>query len=104
MSTPLYGNYDPVTQRSTRVVADAETGLPLITLSQNTRPIVESAKRVASSFAGTQPHNITHVARIPMVVWQRLMKTGVAKDEKAMNRWLNERDNRVFRTDDGRKL
>lgn len=104
MSVPLYGNYDPVTQRSTRVVEDAETGLPIITLSQNTRPIVESAKQLASNFTGTKPHGVTHVARIPMVVFQRLMKTGVAKDEKAMTRWLNERDNAVFRTDDKRKL
>jgi hypothetical protein len=38
------------------------------------------------------------------VVVQRLMQTGIWYDEKAMNAWLNQRDNRVFRTDDGRRL
>ena len=104
MTAPLYGNYDARTGRSTQVSIDAETGLPVITKSQAVRPIVESAKRIAGNFAGPNPQGVTHVARIPLVVWQRLMQTGVAKDEKALSKWLNERDNRVFRTDDGRKL
>ena len=104
MTAPLYGRYDARTGRSTQVTVDAETGLPVITKSQQVRPIVESAKRIASNFSGPNPEGVTHVARIPLVVWQRLMQTGVAKDEKALSKWLNERDNRVFRTDDGRKL
>jgi hypothetical protein len=92
------------TGRATRITLDPETGYPLILHKQDTAPIVESAKALSSNFRGTNPEGMTHVARIPAVIWQRLMQTGVAKDEKALNAWLNGRDQRVFRVDDGRKL
>ena len=104
MSTPLYSHYDPVTTRFTEIVEDPETGLPVFTKTQNTKPIIESAKALAANFAGTPKHGITHVARIPTVIWQRLVMTGVARDEKALNAWLNDPDNQVFRCDDGRRL
>lgn len=104
VSAPLYSHYDPVTTRFTEVVEDSETGLPVFTKTQDTTPIVESAKALASNFSGTPAHGITHVARIPNVVWQRLVMTGVARDERALNNWLNDPDNRVFRCDDGRRL
>ena len=100
----LYERYDPVTTRYTEIVTDSETGLPLITYTQNTRAIVEANKRAAANFTGTNKHGFTRVASIPNVVVQRLMQTGVWYDEKAMNAWLNDRDNRVFRTDDARRL
>lgn len=101
----LYDTYDPVTERATEITTDPDDGL-VIVHSQNTREITESAKRIASNF---DPHRlnadgITHVARIPMVVWQRLVRLGITKDEKALNAWLDERDNCVFRVDDRRKL
>lgn len=100
----LYERYDPVTTRYTEITTDSETGLPLITYTQNTKPIVEACKRAAANFTGTNKHGFTRVASIPNVVVQRLMQTGIWYDEKAMNVWLNQRDNRVFRTDDGRRL
>jgi len=104
--TILYDAYNPVTQRSTEIVTDSETGLPVIITSQNTRPIVESAKALASNFDKHRPNpdGITHVARIPMVIWQQLQKLGITRDQKALNAWLDERDNRVFRTDDARRI
>lgn len=104
MTEALYESYDPATQRATEVTTDSETGLPVIVKSQNTRPIIEAAKRQAASFDATVRRDVTHVARIPAVIWQNLMRLGIAKDEKALNAWLNERDNRVFRVDDARRL
>jgi len=104
MTLPLYERYDPVTTRYTEITTDSETGLPLITYTQNVKPIVEACKRAASNFTGTSKTGFTRVASIPNVVVQRLMQTGIWYDEKAMNAWLNQRDNRVFRTDDGRRL
>lgn len=100
----IYESFDPVTQRATEIETDTE-GL-VITHSQATREIVESAKRIASGF---DPHwhpkqDVVHVARIPLVIWQRLMRTGVARDPKALDAWLDSRECRLFRTDDGRKL
>ena len=104
MSALLYENYDPVTQRATEIEIDADTGLPLIIQTQAVVPIMESAKRIASNFDPHVKRDITHVARIPLVIWQRLVRTGVAKDEKAFNAWLDSRECKLFRCDDGRKL
>jgi hypothetical protein len=100
----LYEKYDPVTTRYTEITTDSETGLPLITYTQDVKPIIEANKRAASNFTGTSKTGWTRVASIPNVVVQRLMQTGIWYDEQAMNVWLNQRDNRVFRTDDARRL
>jgi hypothetical protein len=103
MSAPLYQSYDPVTQRATEITEDADDGLVFVH-SQNTRPIVESAKRIASNFDPLVRRDTVHVARIPMVIWQQLQRLGITKDEAALNKWLNDPDNSVFRTDDRSKL
>jgi hypothetical protein len=95
---------DPVSRSRTKVVRDSETGLPLIVRTHNSQPIIDANKRQAASFTGTPRHGVTHVARIPRAVYARLVRMGITRDEKAFNAWLNERDNRVFRVDDARKL
>ena len=107
----LYDRFDPVALKRTRVVRDTETGLPLIITQQNTLPIIEDCKIAATAMDRHQRRNqnvkrsgMVQVASIPLVVWLRLKATGIAKDDKALRKWLSERDNRAFRTDDGRKL
>jgi hypothetical protein len=107
MTAPLFESYNPQTQRATEVTTDPDTGNLVFIHSQNTKPIVESAKRLAANFdphVARPAHGFTHVARIPLVIWRELERLGITQDEKAMNRWLDERDNRVFRVDDARKL
>ena len=41
------------------------------------------------------------VARIPLVVLQELRKRGIDKDPAAMRKWLNDPENRYFRTRPG---
>lgn len=103
MGTLIYENYNQTTGRVTEVETDPEAGL-VFTHSQNTRPIVESAKAIASGFDPHVRRDTVHVARIPLVIWRRLQQLGITKDEKLLNAWLNERDNSVFRTDDRSKL
>lgn len=102
MTTPLYEHYDPATGRNTEVEVDGKE--LLFTHSQDTKPIVESCKAIASSFDPLVRRDTVHVARIPMVIWQQLQRLGITKDEAALNAWLNGRDQRVFRVDDGSKL
>lgn len=104
MTTLLYDAWNPVTRRSTSIELDSETGLPVIVQTQDFKPILEANRRQANNFDPYLRTDTRHVARIPMVVWQRLMRTGVAKDERALNAWLDDPDNRAFRTDDGRRL
>lgn len=42
------------------------------------------------------------VARLPLTIWADLKKKGVIDDQKALRRFLNDPDNRVFRTFPGR--
>jgi len=104
MPLVLFENWDEVTQRFTQIVEDVETGLPIITYTQNTKPILDQNKRDAANFKGTNPDGFTRVACIPNVVVQRLMQTGIWFDQQAMKQWLDDPENRFFRTDDGRKL
>jgi len=43
-----------------------------------------------------------HIARIPLVIWGQLLRSGIAHDEKRFRKWLNDRDNLVFRRRPGR--
>jgi len=43
-----------------------------------------------------------HVASIPLVVWEDLQRQGIANDKKRFAAWLNDPDNRAFRTRPGR--
>lgn len=42
------------------------------------------------------------VASIPMNVYMDLVAKGITRDPKAFAKWLNDRDNRVFRTHEGK--
>lgn len=42
------------------------------------------------------------VASIPMALFYRLKQQGIIDDQAAMKRWINDPDNRLFRTRPGR--
>jgi hypothetical protein len=42
------------------------------------------------------------VASIPNVIWEDLVRRGIANDTKKLKAWLNDPDNRAFRTRPGR--
>lgn len=71
---------------------------------QNVTDIVEDAheqykgKDERSRWSG----DLHHVAHIPAVIVQDLRRRGIWDDEKALRRWLNDPDNRCFRTRPGR--
>lgn len=41
------------------------------------------------------------VASIPLNIYMELKEKGIADDQEALRRWLNDRDNRVFRVRPG---
>jgi hypothetical protein len=43
-----------------------------------------------------------HVAEVPLVVYQQACREGWASDMKAWKKWLNNSDNKVFRTWQGK--
>lgn len=54
-------------------------------------------KREKSPWTG----DFHHVASIPIIVALQLERDGIMADEKAYARWLNARENRVFRSRPG---
>jgi hypothetical protein len=42
--------------------------------------------------------DMNKVASIPLSVYYELKRKGIADDPKAFKKWLNDRDNKVFRT------
>ena len=72
---------------------------------QDTTPIVETNKRefneAPSHKLGANGENFVKVASIPLTIYHELRKKGIAQDPAAMKRWLNDPDNRYFRSRPG---
>jgi hypothetical protein len=51
--------------------------------------------------AGTRWGDMARVASIPISLFHDLEQKGITKDEKAFKAWLNDPDNRFFRTRPG---
>lgn len=74
---------------------------------QDITEIVESNKREFNSINertpfGVRKHAMRRVASIPNVIYWAPWFQEIVNDAKALRRWLNDRDNRVFRVFPGR--
>lgn len=70
---------------------------------QDAAPVTEAA-RAAFALVDERARfgEFTRVASIPLVTYFDLVKRGITKDRAAFKRWLNDPDNRHFRTRPGR--
>ena len=99
----------PATGKRTWLERDAESGCILIRSTQNTDPIVDDCKRMATArdrheISAASRRGGVMIAQIPVIQWLQLVRLGITRDEKAMRKWLSRRDTRHLRTDDGRSL
>jgi len=78
----------------------SEDGIATITAEQDVAPITDfNRAQFNDSDKRFGDKNIFHkVASIPLTVWRDLEKKGITRDQAAMKRWLNDADNRVFKT------
>ena len=113
MSTPLYQRQNRRTRTRTVIERDAETGLPLIRQTQDTRAILDANARDAGAFdrarVARNPGGFRHVARIPLVVLAQLRQLGIVEgmsvvDERRFLQFLSDSQVRKLRTDDGARL
>ena len=92
---------DPLTG-TTRYWHVKDNGEFVIETKQQISGIAESNKR---SFADTDTKarygDMAKVASIPLNVYYELKRQGIVDDPKAMKKWLNDPDNRAFRTRGG---
>jgi hypothetical protein len=97
MSGRILGG-DEVTRRTDLWHADSE-GVA-VESRQDVEPIIEQNKADHALYQGSKGDKFA--ARIPLVIYESLVKQGIAGDPKAFKRWLNDRDNRAFRVWQGR--
>lgn len=85
--------------------ADGECAIETV---QDITETVETNKYNFNERAGTRYNDLmNHVASIPTSIYYKLVRDGIIDDKNdpemvALKRWLNDPDNRVFRTRDGR--
>jgi hypothetical protein len=78
---------------------DHATGLSEVWDEQDVSAIVEHNKRSQTADRGRMGDGLgDHVASIPLVVLSELKRNGTLDDPVRFKRWLNDSDNRFFRT------
>ncbi len=69
---------------------------------QDVESVLKSNKALYNETTGYTPSkDMRHVASIPAVVVEDLIKRKIWDDKKKMKQWLNDPDNRFFRTSHG---
>lgn len=61
-------------------------------------PTIDRNKALYNENAGKRWDDMKHIASIPLTLYWELEQQGITRDDKAFSRWLNDPDNRFFRT------
>lgn len=92
---------DPLTNRRRWFHWDDETKTFTIETEQDVTDLVEANQEVAKEDTGRYGE-FTRIASVPMNVYFDLKKRGIIGDKKKLQAWLNDPDNRFYRTKLGR--
>ena len=74
-----------------------ENGEYVIETVQDVTAIADANKRQYND-TPSKYRDVNKVASIPLPIYYELKRKGIADDPKALAKWLNDADNRVFRT------
>jgi len=92
---------DPITKKRSVFHKGQEDGKDYyVEETQDVQSIIDMNKAEYASYRkATDAHAEMgdHYARIPAVVWGDLMRRGIAQNEKRLRKWLDDRDNLLFR-------
>lgn len=82
---------------------DHEDGSVTVQTVQDVSEFAEANKQQFNQFdeRASWSGDMHRVASIPMSVYYDLKRKGILDDQAAMKKWLNDPDNRVFRTRPG---
>jgi len=98
--------FDPLTGVKTDFIwnpgaTSSKDGFTIET-SQDVTQIIEKNKKQLASVDRHQKHGEwSKIASIPLSIYFELKKEGVIDDRKRFKKWLNDPDNRYFRTREG---
>jgi hypothetical protein len=93
-------NDDALTGVKTYYNYDADKDEAIISKEQDVTGIIE-ANKAEFNAAPERWGEWTKVGSIPLSVYYELERQGILNDQKAMAKWLNDPDNRAFRTRPG---
>lgn len=82
-----------------------QDGKWIIARDQEVESIFETNQQMRNQVderARFKSDSMNHVAFIPLLVLEELRRKGILDDQKALRKWLNDRDNQPFRTRPGR--
>jgi hypothetical protein len=105
MSNRRVLDYDPATGITQWFHYDEITGDVGLETQQDVELVIEGTKEAFNQTDARQPWkgDVHKVASIPMVIYHELAKiSNNFKDQRVIRKWLNDRDNSVFRTRPGR--
>ncbi len=105
MSMKRVLDYDPATGITQWFHYDEATGDIGLQTQQDVTAIIEGTKGAFNPVDERAPWkgDVHKVASIPMSIYHELAKiSNNFKDERVIRKWLNDKDNRVFRTRPGK--
>lgn len=96
-------DYDPLTGLKKMWHYDADTDEAIIENIVDATEVIEQNKSAFNSVDAKAKWtgDMHHIAQIPMAVYYDLKAKGIVDDPKRMKAWLNDADNRYFRTRPG---
>ena len=107
VADPRFFDHDPFSGHTEYFHYDPDTGGFMIETRQDVQMLIETNKALSND-APTRFGELTRVASIPSVVVMQLAQQGILStggailDHERFRTWLNERDNRAFRTRTGK--
>lgn len=101
--TELLFDEDPITGTRTIFVPEGDDGDFTLVYQQEIDDILDdNQEQRKERDRRSRWKDVNHVARIPNIVLWELRKKGILDDETEMKKWLNDPENKVFRTREGR--
>lgn len=91
---------DPVSKVTHHVDYDAVADQMVLHTEQDISDTIELNRAVQNTYRRSSDRHGEwgeHVANIPPVVWEDLVRRGIAFDDKALLKWLDDKDNEAFR-------
>lgn len=98
-------DFDPLTRISTTLHPSEDGNYLTIESSQDVDAIIEQNKLLYNLYDQRAPFKgdgLHRVAQMDMLTFLKMQQEGQLDDQKAISRWLNDSDNKGWRTRPGR--
>ena len=80
---------------------DDATGQIIVENRVDVESVIAANKDVTNLKSGNWKGDMHQVASIPIIVYDDLKRRGIVDDQPRFRQWLNDADNRFFRTKEG---